>query len=592
MKKHMMKEPLQKVQHSSQLCVIGGGMAGLCAAVAAARHGTKVVLMQDRPMLGGNASSEIRMWIRGAHGENMRETGILEEIALENIYRNPDMNFSVWDSVLWGIVKKEKNIELLLNCSCLDARTEGNRIVSVTGWQTTTQRFHTVTAQIFADCSGDSILAPLTGAAWRMGREGTDEFREDIAPEGSDDKTMGLSCLMQARDTGRPVSFTPPDWAYSYQEEDFRNKIDFSIPDQWQNDNFWWLELGGLTDTIGDTEALRDELIRTAYGVWDFIKNKSSLQSATWELDWMGFLPGKRESRRYEGDLILNQNDVTAGGKFPDVIAYGGWSMDDHNPAGFLSTEPPTTYHEAPSPYGIPYRCIYSKNIENLMFAGRNISATHAALSSTRVMATCGILGQALGTAAALAIREHLTPRQVGQRRIWQLQQALLDDDCYLPGIRREHSPLMLAAALSGPGDPVQLIDGYARTVEGEDHSYSLPLGEAVTLTLPGKAYVAWVDLILDSDLNRDTFPEGCHPHWKTYPMRCNIYQNAPRLTVPKTLVKKLELYADGELIGTLEGNYQRLVHLPVGRTVRSLRLLPLETWGAEQATICELNIR
>lgn len=166
-----------------------------------------------------------------------------------------------------------------------------------------------------------------------------------------------------------------------------------------------------MVDSIADTETMRDELIRTVYGVWDFVKNGGVCDAANWEIEWIGFLPGKRESRRYVGDYLLNQNDVRAEGKFEDLIAYGGWTMDDHHPAGFLTTEPPTIWHPAPSPYGIPYRCLDSKNIENLMFAGRNISATHTALSSTRVMATCALMGQALGTAAAIALRDGLTPR-------------------------------------------------------------------------------------------------------------------------------------------------------------------------------------
>lgn len=158
-------------EHLADLCVIGGGLAGMCAAISAARRGIRVVLMHDRPVLGGNASSEIRMWIRGANGEDVRETGLVEEIALENCYRNPNMNFSIWDSILYEKVMLEENIKLLLNCSCLDAQMKGREISTVTGWQLTTQTYHRVQAKIFADCSGDSILAPLTGAAYRMGRE-------------------------------------------------------------------------------------------------------------------------------------------------------------------------------------------------------------------------------------------------------------------------------------------------------------------------------------------------------------------------------------------------------------------------------------
>ena len=173
---------MRHVVHRADLCVVGGGLAGMCAAIAAARHGVRVALMHDRPVLGGNASSEIRMWICGARGENNRETGIIEEIALENLYRNPLRNYSMWDTVLYDKVRHEDNVALILNCSCTDLQMDGNRIRSVKGWQLTTQTWHTVEADLFADCSGDSILAPLSGAQFRMGREARREFGEDIEP--------------------------------------------------------------------------------------------------------------------------------------------------------------------------------------------------------------------------------------------------------------------------------------------------------------------------------------------------------------------------------------------------------------------------
>ena len=246
------------IVHSADLCVVGGGLAGLCAAVEAARHGAKVVLMQERPMLGGNASSEIRMWVCGAHGENNRETGILEELMLENLYRNHDFNYSIWDGVLLECVQREENITLLLNCACNSCEMRGNSIASVTGWQMTTQTWHRVEAKLFADCSGDSVLAPITGAEFRMGREARGEFDEDIEPEEADSHTMGMSLLIQAREQARPSRFTPPEWAHRYTAEQLRHRVpDMSDP----MENFWYLELGGMVDSISDTEKVRDELL-------------------------------------------------------------------------------------------------------------------------------------------------------------------------------------------------------------------------------------------------------------------------------------------------------------------------------------------
>lgn len=164
-----MNTNLKGIYHKVDLCVVGGGLAGMCAAVAAARHGIKVALMHDRPVYGGNASSEIRMWVCGAHGKNNRETGIIEEIALETLYRNPYRRYPMWDAILFELINNEKNITPILNCSCNDIEMDGSKIKKVIGWQTTTQCYHIVEAKLFADCSGDSILAPLSGAEYRWG---------------------------------------------------------------------------------------------------------------------------------------------------------------------------------------------------------------------------------------------------------------------------------------------------------------------------------------------------------------------------------------------------------------------------------------
>ncbi|MFN2167471.1 MAG: FAD-dependent oxidoreductase, partial [Anaerolineae bacterium] len=475
-----MNPNLQHQTHTVDFCVVGGGMSGIVAALAAARHGTKVALMHDRPVLGGNASSECRVHICGADRHNgikhMRETGILEELRLENLYRNPNKNFSVWDTVLYEAVRFEPNITLLLNCSCSEAEMDGTRIVSVTGWQLTTQTYHTVRARIFADCSGDGILAPLTGAECRMGREARAEYNETIAPEEADQCTMGMTCLFQAREYDSPQPFEPPAWANRYESCD---EIPYGRGGHKHFQmGYWWIELGGKYDAIHDTERLRDELLEITYGVWDHIKNRcddTRDAARNWALEWIQFLPAKRESRRYVGDHVLNQNDVEAEGRFDDLVAYGGWSMDDHHPAGFRAVhleKKATIFHHAPSPYGIPYRALYSKNIDNLMFAGRCASCTHAAMSSTRVMGTCVSMGQAVGTAAAMAAEKGITPREVGGQ-MGELQQALLYDDCYLPWVAQQLPALTTGAALTASqGDPEPVRDGINRQVGDDPHCW------------------------------------------------------------------------------------------------------------------------
>lgn len=581
---------LPTIEHRAGLCVIGGGLAGLCAAVAAARHGVNVVLMQDRPVLGGNCSSEIRMWVAGALGKNNRETGILEEIMMENQYRNPGKNYYIWDGILYGKVREEKNITLLLNCSCLDAQMHRGVIRSVTGWQTTMQTYHRVFAELFADCSGDSILAPLTGAPYREGREARSEFGESIEPEVADRDTMGLSCMLQAEETDEVHPFIAPSWAEKLSAEQLTHRMpDLENP----LENFWYLELGGKTDTIGQTEVLRDELLSLTYGLWDYLKNdpQTRQRNQNWQLHWIGALPGKRESRRYVGPYTMNQNDIEAGGNFPDEIAYGGWSMDDHNPAGFRSDELPTIFHPAPSPYGIPYRCLYSNTIENLMFAGRNISVTHAALSSCRVMGTCALLGQAVGTAAALAIQLGCRPGEFRHQQIGRLQMLLMDDDCFLPHQTRPISPLCSHAVLTGGGKHLQCLkDGIDRDRPDASHAWEGMPGDTICYSFTSPVEIHRLRIVFDSDLNRHTlpYPENLIQHNMLHNRR--LHKKASY--VPTTMVKVFRMtaqFSDGmqRVIWDEQCNYLRLRRKNIFLTdVVSLMLTPLETWGEEKIRI------
>jgi len=564
---------MRHLKHEAEFCVVGGGLSGMAAAIAAARHGVKTVLMQDRPVLGGNASSEVRMWVCGARGRDNRETGIVEELLLENLYRNPMRNYTMWDAILWAKVRYQENLTLLLNCSCNDLVMDGDRIRSVKGWQGTAETWHTVEADLFADCSGDSVLAPLSGAEFRVGREASSEFDESIEPEQADKKTMGMSCLIQARETDRPQRFIPFPWAEVYPGEDSLPHRDHRLPQS----NFWWIELGGEQDSIHDTEKVRDELLRAAFGIWDHIKNRGDHGADNWALEWIGFLPGKRESRRYVGDHILSQNEVRAQGRFDDLVAYGGWPMDDHHPGGLRWEGEPTIFHPAPSPFGIPYRCLYSRNIANLFCAGRNISTSHAALSSTRVMATCALLGQAVGTAAALATHHALTPRGVYQERIDELKQTLMDDDCYLPWNARAVPDLSRTAQLTATeGDPEPLRNGIDRPIGDDYNGWVATKGASVEYRFAEPQPVRSVRVVFDSHLNRTGQNMPC-----AYPLQ------AEPANVPPTMVRAFRLEAEDDagrwtVVHREHENYQRLVRVATDLTTRAVRLVPEETWGGD----------
>lgn len=526
------------------LVVVGGGLSGMCAAIAAARNGAKTAIIQNRSMFGGNASSEIRMHIVGANCHSskpdLRETGILEEILLENKRRNPYSVFPVFDMILWEKIYTQKNLTAYLNTNMDDVIMEGGKIQAVICHQNSTETEYTIYGTIFVDATGHGTLGVLAGASSRTGSESRSEFNEPTAPETANNDTMGNSLMFVSVDRGEPVEFIRPEWAYRFSEEDLKYRVHSDevsshadggalvgtadgknqLPAFFNVDSgYWWIELGGKYDNIiAQGEELRDELMKCVYGVWDHLKNVSGHGIANYDLEWVGIVPGYRESRRLEGAYILNENDVRANRIFPDAVAYGAWPMDRHNPKGILDFDHlPSEIFNFEGCYTIPYRCYYSKDVENLMLAGRDISTSKMAFSSTRVMGTCAVGGQAVGTAAALAIRYGCTPKEVGTDRIDELQQLLLKQDCYIPGFAN-HDPSDLArsatvsASSQAPdGAPEQVINGVSRSVgTAKNYWRSLPIGsggQTLTLKLEKPAAVLEVRLTFDSDLSHEIQP-------------------------------------------------------------------------------------
>jgi len=574
---------MENQNESYDVCVVGGGMAGICAAIASARNGAKTVLVQERPVLGGNASSEVRMWICGAHGRNNKETGILEEIQLENCYRNPFANYSIWDSVLYEKVFFCPNLTLHLNASCCDAVCEHGRIESIRAWQLTTQMWLTIKADIFIDCSGDSILAPLSNAETRWGRESCEEFDEDIEPLLADRKTMGNTLLLQIQKVEKAQPYIPPVWAYRFDDP---KHFESRIGDSGMGHNYWWLEIGGLQDTIRNAETIRHELNCVAFGIWDYFKNRAPARLRRtyeeWDLAWVGALPGKRESRRYVGPHILTQNDVRAGGEFEDIVAYGGWSMDDHHPAGLLFPGTPTIFHRAPSPYGIPYRSLYSANVSNLMCAGRNISVTHAALSSTRVMATTSLIGQAAGTSAAICIEKGCLPGGVHPAHTKELQRRLMDADCWLPGLTRLPSDWMREARIASEAEVLR--DGHERPDDGKSHAWEQSLGKPILFEWPTRRAIGSMRIVLDSNLN--------HAKQMTY----RYEPGTVVCPMPPQLLRQFRIERrvrdeQWETVWKTEHNRQRLVNVRLKCETDALRLVPESSWGEDVAKVFSIDV-
>lgn len=439
----------------ADLVVAGGGLAGVCCAITAAREGLDVVLVQDRPVLGGNASSEVRMWVVGATshmGNNnrwAREGGVVDEILVENLWRNPGGNAVVFDGLLLEKVVQEPRITLLLNTTAEAVKMNANHIGSIQAYCSQNQISYDITAPFYCDASGDGILGFLSGAAFRMGSEARAEFCEPLADEKPGSAVLGHSIYFYARDTGKPVRYVPPSFG-SMDVSPLLKHRELRVRDHGQR--LWWLEYGGALDTVHDSEKIKWELWRLAYGIWNHIKNSGQYPEAdTLDLEWMGMIPGKRESRRFEGDLMLRQQDIVEQHEYPDAVSYGGWAIDLHPPEGVYSPGPACTQWHAKGVYQIPFRTMYSRDVANLFLAGRLISATHIAFGSIRVMATCAHNGQAVGMASAVCKEQGILPRELaGRERIGTLQQRLLRVGQYIPGVaNQDPADLARTAAVS-----------------------------------------------------------------------------------------------------------------------------------------------
>ena len=611
----------KKVKNAEyDVVVIGGGMSGICAALAAARHGARTALVHDRHVLGGNASSEIRMHICGA-SENLakpdlEESGILHEIMLDNKSRNDYYNFSIWDMVLFSTVKRQKNLTVYLSTAMESCEMgEGSTIRSIDAYQLTTETHWKISGKVFIDCTGNATLGYYAEAEFRTGSEGRDEFGEPDAPGQPNKERMGNTLLFKAVDRGHPVAFKKPDFARTFTEEELKyrthsavhgaqikGEVDkayvrmTSFSTSSVDYGYWWIELPGETDDIIDEyEQIRDELVSCIYGIWDHLKNGGDHGAENYDLEWVGMLPGSREGRRLIGDYILNGNDILSNRQFEDAVAYGGWPMDIHTAKGLYDfDELPSRVISFDGAYTIPYRSYYSKNISNLMMAGRDISASKMAMGSTRVMGTCAVGGQAVGTAAALCIKYDCDPRGA-QEHMRELQQMLLKDDAYIPGIWNE-DPKDLArrakvtATSAREGCPPEnVINGISRDEDGHRNLWisgkGRTEGEMLTLHLADRQPVSEVHLTFDSNFH--------------YPIKITLSrkrQAQQRIGVPPELIRDytVTLWQGDKKAAkqTVTENVQRknIVTFPTTECDR-VTVMVHKTNGSNEAHIYEIRV-
>lgn len=614
-----MSERLKTKTATYDVVVVGGGLPGMCAAIASARHGAKTALVHARHVFGGNASSEIRMHVCGA-SENMakpelEEGGILYEMMLDNKSRNDYFSYSIWDMVLFRAIKKEKNLTAYLNTAMEDCETNKGSVQKIITYQQTTETRYVIEGGIFIDCTGNGTLGYLAGAEFRTGSESRYEFGEAHAPEKANNSRMGNTLLFKAVDRGHSINFKRPEFAKVFTEEQLKYRphsalqkvqtkkdtndkyLQIATFGSYQVDyGYWWIELTGeKEDIIDEYEEIRDDLVACIYGVWDHLKNAGEHGAENYDLEWVGMLPGMRESRRLVGDYILTENDVVSNRHFDDAVAYGGWPMDIHAANGLYDfDEEPSNIIGFDGSYTIPYRSYYSKNIKNLMMAGRNISASKNAMSSTRVMGTCAIGGQAVGTAAAMCIKYGCAPYEIAGH-IDELQQTLLKDDCYIPGIKNtDESDLAREAEITATSaktgfEAQNIVSGVARK-EGERSNLWISdgiseQGETVALKLKNSAKVSQVRLIFDSNFN-----------YSIKQTMSRKRQEQQRIGVPCELVRDYDvaLWKDGIKVAekSVKENVQRL------NVVRfepaccdNVTVTVRKTNGAENAHIFEIRM-
>ncbi|MDP6553234.1 MAG: FAD-dependent oxidoreductase [Pirellulaceae bacterium] len=411
-------QPIQKGGYD--LVVVGGGYSGMGAALSAARLGCKVALVQNRPVLGGNGSSEVRVWAKGMvrRGKFPRIGEIIDEFA-DHATKSPGRAEEFGDDKKETIVRLEKNIDLFLNHHAYKVATENNRITSVGAFDTRTGAHIRLSGRFFSDCTGHGTIGYLAQADWEM------------TPKGR----MGMSNMWAWEELDQTVEFPETPWALDLAMKDFPYPRDHH--GQW----FW--ESGFDKDPLDGAETIRDWNFRAVYGAFNAMKNRDGRDKhRNAKLSWIAFIGGPRESRRLLGDVILTQDDIVTKREFPDGCVPSTWSIDLHYPKKqyaqkfpdnpFISIAEHDRRIDRAFGYPVPYRCFYSRKIDNLFMAGRCISVTHRALGTTRVMKTCGMMGEVVGKAASICVLHDCVPREVYTHYLDDLK-ALLE----LPGQAR-----------------------------------------------------------------------------------------------------------------------------------------------------------
>ncbi|MGH4038751.1 MAG: FAD-dependent oxidoreductase [Sphaerochaeta sp.] len=486
----------------SDLTVVGSGMSGICAAIQAARCGLKVALINNRGCIGGNAGCEIRVHVCGADGTSFfnnyaRESGIIEELRLENMHRNPQGNVYLWDTVLMDFVRREKNITLYLNTNIDNVDMDGTKIIGVEGSQIGSEKHFYFASELFVDDTGDGTVGFLAGADYSYGREAKSKYNERIAPDESDEEVILSSLPFYSKEIPGKAIFSVPEFAEEAVEKVKKAKAFREIPDRipgdYRYDGYrfqWYYEVGAGLNQITDNEEVIEEHRELAYAIWDEIKNSGKYESENYDVEYISLFPGKRESRRLIGEYIMSENDIEKQTDFEDTIAHGGWSIDLHAGKGFYSNDLINHHYYLNGIYQIPYRSTVVSGVDNLFVASRCLSASHIAAGTIRLMGTLSTVGQAVGAAASLCKKYKMTPKEIGESYIEELQQLLIKEDQLVVGVEEDDANDLMRGAT---------VEASSETrCEIVDMSSQMLLDESYGLILPFKNDQSTVELCLN----------------------------------------------------------------------------------------------
>lgn len=581
--------------------VVGAGAAGINAAIASARSGAKTVLIQNRPMIGGNNSTEMGVPILGPADfgkKNAREGGLNEEIGRLRAY-----NFmKKWSNGAEVVAAAEPNLTIFLNTHVYDVeRTDGNRITAVRAFDMIDGHLTKYTGKQFIDCTGDGWVGYYAGAQLMRGREPKWLFKESNAPEDGDIITMSGSIFHSSTlgynsvDTGEPCPFDAPEWVWDLTDNTEALEARKGVEGTYKSGT-WWHENRNDVDDLWNPEAARDGLLRVSLSYWNWVKNISPMfkeKAANRKLLPLPTYNAKRETVRLVGDVVVTQNDVMEARPWKDRIGYGGWGLDIHHPEGIFSKEGPFDYNTHAPFHSLPFRMLYSRNVPNLMMAGRNVSCTHVALGTMRVQATTGQMGQAVGTAAAMCVEKGTDPRGIYKNHMAELQQQLLKDDMYLIGMRNEDpDDLALMASVSASSEKSVLFSAQ-NVINGVNRMFGTQEESNMWASDPGQGMPQWLELdfggkkrvgavYLTFDTNVD---EAKRLTW----------ENKPSHRMPPEAVRDYQVQVlegnEWKTVADVKGNYQRRrIHRFGSVDTSKIRVLVSATNGDPSARIYEVR--